>query len=61
MPGSALDREYQVAFDAVTGPDGRVQTARDAQGRIIVTKGAETARSCSTSMKPMSSSLTCRL
>ena len=37
MPGSALDREYQAAFDAVTGPGGRVQTARDAQGRIIVT------------------------
>ena len=37
MPGSALDREYQVAFDAVTGPGGRVETARDAQGRIIVT------------------------
>ena len=37
MPGSALDREYQVAFDAVTGPGGRVQTAHDAQGRIIVT------------------------
>ena len=37
MPGSALDREYQASFAAVTGPGGRVETGLDDQGRIIVT------------------------
>ena len=37
MTASALDREYKASFGTVTGPGGRIQTALDAQGRIIVT------------------------
>ena len=34
---SALDRKYDAVLEAVTGPGGRVQIGRDAQGRAIVT------------------------
>src|SRR4051794_18007057 len=36
MP-SALDRQYDEVLAEVTGPDGRIQLGRDAQGRAIVT------------------------
>ncbi|MBV9883927.1 MAG: acyl--CoA ligase [Sphingomonadaceae bacterium] len=36
MP-SALDREYDEVLAQVTGPNGRIQLGRDAQGRVIVT------------------------
>ena len=37
MTASALDREYEASFGTVTGPSGRIETALDDQGRIIVT------------------------
>ena len=37
MTASALDREYEASFATVAGPGGRVETALDDQGRIIVT------------------------
>src|ERR1700710_2539264 len=36
MP-SELDRQYDEVLAEVTGPDGRIQLGRDAQGRAIVT------------------------
>src|SRR5919206_3621909 len=36
MP-SELDRKYDAVLAAVTGPGGRVQIGRDAEGRAIVT------------------------
>src|SRR5947199_10842898 len=36
MP-SELDRKFDAVLAAVTGPDGRIQIGRDAQGRAIVT------------------------
>src|SRR6185503_1031719 len=36
MP-SALDREYDEVLAEVTGPEGRIELGRDAQGRAIVT------------------------
>jgi acyl-CoA synthetase (AMP-forming)/AMP-acid ligase II len=35
--GSALDRQYDEVLAEVTGPDGRIQLGRDAEGRAIVT------------------------
>jgi len=36
MPASALDRQYDASFQAVTGPGGRLVLDKDAQGRTIV-------------------------